>query len=365
MALVGLIPEAILVLNAGSSSLKASLIDRDDRTLAASATPWAGDGRDVAAAFDRVLSAAGIEPSAVSAVGHRVVHGGAIFTGPVRVTDAMVGRLAELRPLAPLHNALAEAVISGSRIRFPHLSHVASFDTAFHAGLPVDARMYPLPWSWCEDWGLRRFGFHGLSVQWAVHRAAELLERPAVDLGLVVAHLGSGCSVTAVWHGASMDTSMGMTPLEGLMMATRSGSIDPGLLLAVQRRHALSAADLEHVLESGSGLLGVAGTADMREVLDRSGRGDERASVALRLFVRRAAAGIAAAATALTRIDAIVFTGGIGERSAAVRDAVCARLATLSVGGRDGPAVLPIEAREDLIVAHEVRALLRVASPSG
>ncbi len=364
---------AVLVLNAGSSSLKASVITADERTLAAATTPWDGEPTGAAAALDALLTAAAVDARAIAAVGHRVVHGGTAFTAPARVSDEMLGRLAALRPLSPVHNVLAEAVIAAARARFPSIPHVASFDTAFHAALPPAARLYPLPWSWYEEWGVRRFGFHGLSVQWAVRRTAELLARRAVDLGVVVAHLGSGCSVTAVWHGTSADTSMGMTPLEGLMMATRSGSVDPGILLAVQQRHGISVADLEGVLERGSGLLGVAGTADMREVLQRSQRGDERACLALDLFVRRAAAGIAAAGTALPRLDALVFTGGIGEHSATVRAAVCARLATLGVPPVDvretmndavlspssaGPAVLRVEAREDRVVADEVRGLL-------
>jgi len=372
---------AVLVLNAGSSSLKASVIDAGERTPAAATMPWDGEPSGAAAALDAVLAAAAVDARAIGAVGHRVVHGGTAFTAPARVSDEMLGRLAAVRSLAPLHNALAEAVIAAARARFPIVPHVASFDTAFHAALPPAAWRYPLPWSWYEDWGVRRFGFHGLSVQWAVRRAAELLRRRAADLGVVVAHLGSGCSVTAVWRGSSADTSMGMTPLEGLMMATRSGSVDPGILLAVQQRHGISAADLEHVLERGSGLLGVAGTADMRDVLERSGQGDERARLALELLVRRVAAGIAAATTALPRLDAVVFTGGIGEGSAAVRASVCARLATLGIArveARDvaidavldgrrggGPAVLRIEAREDLVVAGEVRALLRAASSGG
>ena len=372
---------AVLVFNAGSSSLKASVIDAGERTLAAATMPWDGEPSGAAAALDAVLAAAAVDARAIAAVGHRVVHGGAAFTAPALVSDEMLGRLAALRSLAPLHNALAEAVIAAARARFPAVPHVASFDTAFHAALPPEAWRYPLPWSWYEDWGVRRFGFHGLSVQWSMRRAAELLERRAADLGVVVAHLGSGCSVTAVWRGSSADTSMGMTPLEGLMMATRSGSVDPGILLAVQQRHGISVVDLEHVLERGSGLLGVAGTADMREVLERSRQGDERARLALELFVRRVAAGIAAATTALPRLDALVFTGGIGEGSAVVRLSVCARLATLGIAGveaRDvaidavldgrrggGPAVLRVEAREDLVVAGEVRALLRVASSGG
>jgi acetate kinase len=250
---------------------------------------------------------------------------------------------------------------------------VAVFDTAFHATLPETARRYPVPAAW-DAWGIRRYGFHGLSVAWSVERAGQLLGRPAADIGLVVAHLGNGCSVTAVSRGRSVATSMGMTPLEGLMMGTRSGSIDPGILLAVVRDRRLSLDELSEVLDHGSGLLGVSGSAgDMRALQAASDGGDAAAALALEMFVDRAAAGIAAAATALRRLDAIVFTGGIGEGAGRVRSAIVDRLAVLGVasigrdetgtdrllgGGGDRPAVLRIEAREDVVAARAALTIL-------
>jgi acetate kinase len=240
------------------------------------------------------------------------------------------------------------------------------------------AFIYPLPWAWYEEWGIRRFGFHGLSVAWSVRRAAEMLARPAQELGLIVAHLGSGCSVTAVWSGRSVSTSMGLTPLEGLTMGTRSGSVDPGILLQVLRHHGLSADRLAEVLDHESGLLGVSGlSGEMTVLSDAAARGDARARLAIDIFVRRAAAGIAVAATSLPRVDALVFTGGIGEHATAVRSAIVELLAPLglaplgltprdpSAGSGDGLlsapeariAALRVHAREDIVIAEAAARL--------
>jgi acetate kinase len=251
---------------------------------------------------------------------------------------------------------------------------VACFDTAFHATLMEPAFVYPLPWAWYADWGIRRFGFHGLSVAWSVRRAAEILARTADGLNLVVAHLGSGCSVTAVKSGKSVSTSMGLTPLEGVMMGTRSGSVDPGILLQVLRQHGVSADRLEEVLDHESGLLGVSGVSgEMKAVAEAAAGGNTRAQLAIDIFVRRAAAGVAVAATSLPRLDALVFTGGIGEHAADVRAAIVDRLAPMGLaplaqtsGSGDGPlsapgarsAVLRVAAREDIVIA-EAAALLR------
>jgi acetate kinase len=291
------------------------------------------------------------------------------------LSDRVLAELDELRDLAPLHNAPAIEVIEAARDAFPDLPQVACFDTAFHATLPPAARTYPLPGEWSESWGLRRFGFHGLSVAWSAERASALLERPAAELGIVVAHLGSGCSVTALQGGRSVDTSMGMTPLEGLMMGSRSGSVDPGMLLELLDDRRVSLDELRDALQHRSGLLGVSGVSgDLRRVESAASAGDARAALALEMFVRRAAAGIAAVATSLERLDALVFTAGIGEHAAAVRAAICGRLRTLDVPAVLNPqsddadqllslpgspvAVLRVEAREDLVIAREVERLL-------
>lgn len=361
----------ILVLNAGTSSLRASLIGQpgdvtvDRREL----------GRPAHAGWTDALRGGLAGAGRVDAVGHRVVHGGEEHTAPLLLSERVLADLGRLRDLAPLHNGPALEVIEAARDAFPDLPQVACFDTAFHATLERDARTYPLPWEWTEEWGLRRFGFHGLSVAWSTERAAALLDRPAGELSLVVAHLGSGCSVTAVRGGRSIDTSMGMTPLEGLMMGTRSGSVDPGLLLHLLDDGRVTLDEMRDALQSRSGLLGVSGvSADVRRVEAAAASGDTRAELALAMFVRRAAAGVAAAATSLERLDALVFTGGVGERAGVVRAAICARLRTLGLPAvlnpsTDAPdevlslpgssvAVLRVEAREDLVIARDVERLL-------
>jgi acetate kinase len=306
----------------------------------------------------------------VDAVGYRVVHGGERFTGPVLIDDRAIEAIEALGDLAPLHNPLAASTIRAATARLPGIPHVAAFDTAFHATLPEVAVCYPVPGSWRTDAGVRRYGFHGLSVTWSVRRAAELLDRPADELALVVAHLGGGCSVTAVDRGRSVDTSMGMTPLEGLMMGTRAGSIDPGIIFRLLRT-GLTADAIEADLDRRSGLVAVGGTADMARLLDREARGDDAAVLAVEMFVRRTAAGIAAATTHLTTVDGVVFTGGIGEHAQSVTTRISRRLHLAGALGAEsrvdgdeiarsvgGPAILRIAAREDLVIADSVAATL-------
>ncbi|HEY6203706.1 MAG TPA: acetate/propionate family kinase [Candidatus Limnocylindria bacterium] len=363
--------ERVLVLNAGSSTLKASVLAAGSDDAEASTTvPMrnVGDAPDALRRASQSIVAAGIDLSAIGAVGHRVVHGGSLFTRTTLVDDAVLQRIRELAWLAPLHNPVAAEVIAAARAALPGVPHGAAFDSAFHATLPAEAYVYALPYEWYADWGYRRYGFHGLSVTWSVERAGVLLGRE--DVGVVVAHLGAGCSVSAVWRGRAVSTSMGMTPLEGLVMGTRAGSVDPGVLLAAQRDHGLDPQALEDALEHRSGLLALSGrTADMRELLTLAPT-DERAALAIAVFERSAAGAIAAAATALPRLDAVVFTGGIGENAASVRAGIVRRLAAIGVPPVDelsvradralvvGPvAVLVVFAREDAVIARELRAL--------
>ena len=371
----------VLVLNPGSSTLKAAVIEPPGRDALATATvEWGADTTrvsDRASGVTKVLGAveaAGVTLASIDAVGYRVVHGGTRFVGPTLIEDATVDAIEELAELAPLHTRISVETIRASRQTLPGIPHVAAFDTAFHAGLPPAGYRYPVPEAWFRDWGIRRFGFHGLSVAWSVARAAELLGRPVAALRLVIAHLGSGCSVTAVDGGRTVDTSMGMTPLEGLMMGTRAGSIDPGILLALLRDGRATLAGLEDALDHRSGLLGLSGrSADVRELLVAEAAGDDAATLALDLFVRRAAAGIAAAATCLPAIDAVVFTGGIGENSGRMRARIAASLAVLRIPAIPAadvhedevltdaawtPAVLRIQAREDIVIAEAVRSVL-------
>ncbi len=342
-----------------------------------------GDPADDIRALLARYEAAGVSTASLAGVGYRVVHGGTAFRQPVRVTPEVIEQIMALTDLAPLHNGLAAATMTAGLAAIPRLPHVAVFDTAFHATLPEAAYRYPVPERWYRDWGVRRYGFHGISVAWSAERAASLLARPVGELCTIVAHLGSGCSVTAVDGGRSVATSMGLTPLEGLMMGTRAGSIDPGIIFYLLRTGRLDAESLAKELDHGSGLAGVSGrTSDVRELLRLEAHGDPPATLALSVFVRRAAECIASAATSLPVVDAIVFTGGIGENAAALRTRIVARLASIGVppiadeavsedavlapsspdgGGIEGraPAILRIEAREDLIVARETERVVR------
>lgn len=360
----------VLVLNAGSSTLKASVLPRLEQSTSITVAMHGPDEADAALrrALDE-LGRADADPSGVRAVGHRVVHGGDEFTRTTLIDDDVLARIRGLASLAPLHNPAASEIIAAARAALPAIPHAAAFDSAFHATLPPEAYVYALPYEWFKQWGYRRYGFHGLSVAWSTERAVALLPRAE---GIVVAHLGAGCSVTAVWQRRSVATTMGMTPLEGLVMGTRAGSVDPGVLLAAQREHGLDARALEDVLERRSGLLGVSGrSAEMRELIALADS-DERAALALRIFERSAAAAIAAAATSLPRLDAIVFTGGIGENATSVRSGIVDRLRSIGVGPIPATAdqtgdrvlvatpiaVVVVAAREDVVIAREVLSLI-------
>jgi acetate kinase len=365
-------PDRILVLNAGSSTLKASLLRRGvERPLADVTVDWDGPPETTAArTLERVLAALGDpDPAGLIGAGHRVVHGGPDLVAPVVIDPRTLAAIEAVAGLAPLHVPPAVAVIRAMTARAPALRQVACFDTAFHARMPEAVRRYPVPAAWFETDGIQRFGFHGLSVEWSVGRSATLLgSRPGV-LRLVVAHLGAGASVTAVDRGRSVHTSMGYTPLEGLMMATRSGSIDPGIVFERLHGGRHDAASVEKDLVHHSGLLGVGGSADMRVLLEHAADGDGAAQLAIEMFVDRAAAAIGAAASRLPRLDAVVFTGGIGEHAGPVRAAIVRRLTVLGIGrigsaARRGdvvlsapgvtPAVVRIAAREDLVIAAAV-----------
>ena len=358
----------VLTVNAGSSSLKVSVVEGREATSATLDFV----GHDRAATLRTALGQLGVEPTGLAAVVHRVVHGGERLTKPVLIDDEVVAQIAAVGELAPLHNDIALETMSAARGLIPDRPHVACFDTAFHAGLPEVATRYPVPAEWRTRSGIRRFGFHGLSVEWSVGRTAELLGRLVDQLELVVAHLGSGCSVTAVSGGASVWTSMGFTPLDGLMMRTRSGAIDPGILIHLLRRGALDVEELAAVLEHESGLVGVGGGhGDVRDLERAAADRDPDARLALDMFAASAAAGIAAAASFLPRLDAVVFTGGIGEHAGPLRARIVGRLGVLGVApiddgktGRDRvllagpPAVVRVEAREDLVMARAATALL-------
>ena len=361
----------ILVLNAGSSSLKWAVLNVDETPVASGDAPWVS-----ATSPSRTAQLQAVVQSlpAFFAVGHRVVHGGLHLRKATRI-DAQVRQLLEsVVPLDPLHMQAALSGIDAITAAFPTVPQVAAFDTAFHATMPEAAASYGLPFEWTERWGLRRFGFHGLSVAYAVRRVRELLGK--LPARLVVCHLGSGCSVTAVFNGSSIDTTMGFTPLEGLLMATRAGSVDPGLLLHLQLQCGISAAELADTLTRRAGWLGVSGvSADLRAVMAAADAGSTRAALAYDQFILSARRALGAMTGALGGVDAVVFTGGVGEHSARVRGDVAAALAFAGLQ-IDPPAnesittdgdfstsdasirVLMIAAREDLVVHNAVLAEL-------
>jgi acetate kinase len=362
----------VLVLNTGSSSLKWTVLDAATGAVEAQdGESWHGEtgvghGAAIEVALKRV--------PAVDAVGHRVVHGGSVFREAVVVDDAVRKAIAGLAELAPLHNPAALAGIDAVSRARPGVPQVAAFDTAFHHTIPDAAALYPLPRDWTDRYKLRRYGFHGLSVSYAVRRGSELLG--AMPRKLVVCHLGAGCSVTAVADGRSVDTSMGFTPLEGMMMATRSGSIDPGLMLYLLIRQGMEAQALDTALNQRSGVLGVSGiSADFRTVQEQATTGSAAARFAYDMFVHSLVRTIGAMIGVLGGLDALVFTGGIGEHSATVRADVTTALAFLGVavdaGANEGRSddtdiaargarvrVPVITAREDLTILADVRRLL-------
>jgi acetate kinase len=359
----------VLVVNAGSSSLKLSVLEHD-RLCGAEELPAPGgeiDSLQVAAAV-RALGSA-------DAVGHRIVHGGQRYTEAVPVDDNVLADLRALADLAPLHQAKSLAALAAVSDALPDCPAVACFDTAFHATLSPGAATYALPRAWRERWGLRRFGFHGLSHAYAARRAAEMLDRSLGELRIVTCHLGAGASLAAVKSGRSVDTTMGFTPLDGLVMATRSGSVDPGLLLWLLERTELGEQRMAYALEHESGMLALAGSADMRAVIDAAADGDTDAGVALDVYVHRLRAGIAAMAAAMDGLDVIVWTGGVGERSPTIRAAASDGLGFLGVridgylnrtGAEDRDVSahlaavrsLVITAREDLEIVRQVRDVL-------
>lgn len=337
----------LLTVNAGSSSLRLRVIDDDDAVVASfNALPDTLPG--------------------VDAVVHRVVHGGADLSGAVVIDDSIEERLRALTELAPLHQPKSLAALDAVRGQLPDVPHIACFDTGFHTTIPPAAATYALPAEWNQRYRLRRYGFHGLSHSWASRRAAQLVPG---GRRVVVCHLGAGASLCAVRDGQSVDTTMGFTPLEGLAMATRSGSIDPGLVLWLAARES----DLREVLERRSGMLGLAGTSDMAELLARD---DEPAALAVEVYLHRLRAGIAAMTASLGGLDVCVFTAGVGENAPQVRAQVCAGLGFLGlaldaarntagepdsdISDRQAPVrTLIVAAREDLEMAQQARALIR------
>jgi len=361
---------SVLVVNAGSSSLKLRVLDDDDTIMRSADLPAEPTGFNTEA-LGSILHGWG-KPDLV---GHRIVHGGTIFTGPVRINDAVRRKLQDLSDLAPLHQPKSLAALAAVTKQLPHVPAVASFDTAFHTTIPAAAATYAVPREWQQRYAIRRYGFHGLSHAYCSKRAAQLLDRPLTDLRVITCHLGSGASLAAVLNGHSVDTTMGFTPLEGLVMATRCGTVDPGLVLWLEEHEHLSPHEVATALEQRSGLTALAGTGDMREVEAAADRGDPDAILAIDVYTHRLVGGIAAMSAATGGVDVLVFTGGVGEHSSTVRRRAVERLgflglaidthrnstahddADITAAGATAQTVV-ITAREDLQIAHEARRVL-------
>jgi acetate kinase len=374
----------ILVLNSGSSSLKYRLVDPDASgqgpggVIARIGEP--GEVPDHRAALERVFAAVAHERLAVSAVGHRIVHGGSAFREPVLVDDAVVAVLRELVPLAPLHNPGGIAGIEAAREALPDLPHVAVFDTAFHATLPDAAATYAVDRETATRYGIRRYGFHGTSYEFVASRAAVLLGRPLHELNLIVLHLGNGASAAAIAGGRSVETSMGMSPLEGLVMGTRCGDLDPAIVFYLHRAAGMDLDAVEDLLTRHSGLAGLCGSNDIRDVLAARAAGDEGASVAFDVYCHRIRKYVGAYHAVLGRVDGIVFTAGIGERTPEIRAACLDGLQMWGITvdaarNLDGPptrmisetgapvAVCVVQTDEERAIADHVRAVLAARVP--
>jgi len=373
----------LLVLNAGSSSLKYQLLDMGDRSVVASGlVERIGEGEvpDHGAALAQVLAdlqRRGALTDAPVAVGHRVVHGGDRFSGPTVIDDAVLAEIRELVPLAPLHNPANIAGIEVARSRYPDVPQVAVFDTAFHATMPPAAWRYALPRELADRLRIRRYGFHGTSHGYVARTAAAHLGRPLAELDLVTLHLGNGCSAAAISGGRCVDTSMGLTPLGGLVMGTRSGDLDPGVVAHLHREGGLDLDEIDTLLNKASGMKGLAGSNDLREVHAKADLGDADAAEALDVFCYRIRCTVGAYAAALGRLDAVVFTAGVGENDPDVRARVCSGLTAFGVRvdearnvvrSRDArtisaddsaAAVLVVPTNEELEIAEQALAVVR------
>ena len=349
----------ILVLNCGSSSIKYQLIEMEqDKPLCRGVVARIGEQASYIQHETRENSIKTIVPvlnhreglkiivdyllnekhgvlkdiSEIFAIGHRVVHGGEIFLDPTLITEDVIKKIRECCSLAPLHNPANLVGIEEAEKLFPNIPHVAVFDTAFHKTIPKKAYMYAIPYEFYEQYGIRKYGFHGTSCRYVSMRASEILRKPLDQLKMIVCHLGNGVTVDAIEWGRSIDTSMGLTPLEGLMMGTRSGDIDPGVIFHLHKKANLNIEEIENILNHKSGLLGVSGVSnDMRDIIKRAKEGDERCKLALEMFVYRVKKYIGSYAAVMGGLDVLVFTAGIGENSPIIRSMICENLSFLGI----------------------------------
>ena len=391
--------QPILLLNCGSSSIKYQLLDPSEEGPRAvgivqrigleSSTidhevgdlefhddTHFADHTEAVAAVVKMFADHGPSLDDVVAVGHRTVHGGSTFVESVLIDDAVVATLEALSPLAPLHNPAGIAGIRGAQKALPDVPHVAVFDTAFFSTLPAASYTYAIPTEVAAEYSIRRYGFHGTSHNFVSHQAAEFLGKPYDQTSQIVCHLGNGASISAIKDGVAVDTSMGLTPLEGLVMGTRSGDLDPGMIAYLHREAGMSTDAIDTLLNKASGMLGLAGASDMRDVESAKDEGDERAQLAWDVYIRRIVGYIGRYYVLLGGIDALSFTAGVGENSAAVRRDVVEGLAVLgitldtvsntvrsreprAISTKDSSvAVLVIPTNEELQMAHEVKAVI-------
>src|SRR6266536_968934 len=378
----------ILVLNSGSSSQKSALFELGPECASDPVPPlwegslqWRGEDEElhirnqsgaeihrsskagdhrasVTSMLENLWSgptAALQSPSEINIVGHRIVHGGPKLTAPTLITPQVKHAIEEVAAIAPLHNQAGLQGIELIEKLLPNVPQLAVFDTGFHLTLPPEAFVYPLPYSWYEREGIRRYGFHGTNHEYCANRAAWMLGRGIALLKIVTCHLGNGCSLAAIDGGQSIDTTMGFTPLEGLMMGTRSGTLDPGILIDPVRHCGYKAEDLDRVLNKESGLKGVSVVSgDMRDILAAIAQGNAQARLALDIYIRRIACGVAAVLPELGGLDVLVFTGGVGENCAEVRDGVVAQMGFLGAPVR----TLVVPTREEWEIARECARLL-------
>ncbi len=347
----------VFVVNSGSSSIKYQVVDLEtsEAVISGLIERIGEPGSPVAdhtAGMLIVLDKLGNLGESIIAVGHRVVHGGSEFDGPALITDDVVRSIEALSQLAPLHNPANLLGIHAARLALPDVPHVAVFDTAFHQTMSADAYTYAIPTDLAEEYKVRRYGFHGTSHKYVSEQAAALLGKPLADVRTIVLHLGNGASATAVYGGKSVDTSMGLTPLQGLVMGTRSGDIDPAVLVHLSRTAGLSVDELDVLLNRKSGLLGLTGMGDMRDVQEAASAGDERAELALQVWAHRIRHYIGAYFAQLGGLDALVFTAGVGENSPLLRGRATA--------GLEHMGILVDDDRN-----HEKSRVARVISPEG
>lgn len=395
---------SVLSINTGSSSVKFALFENGrDESLLEGEIAWANGKRNraklllqlrggrpessivsvknvraaTAAAINIALDSRSSGSTEVRVVGHRVVHGGTQFQDSVLIDNKVKSAIESLCPLAPLHNPAALTAIATARTILPRALHVAVFDTSFFKPLPPQRFIYPLPYHYYKTWGIRRFGFHGLSHAYCLRRSAELLHRPVSKLNLIICHLGGGSSAAAVQNGLGIATTFGFSTLDGLMMGTRPGSLDPGILLDLQRR-GMSIKKIEADLHSASGLLGISGVSpDLADIEKAAAKGNQRAQLAFDMFADKVRAAIGALAVTLGKVDALIFTDRIGENSPALRAAVCDGLELLNlrldpkrnqrchpdadVAKTSSPArILVIHTREELVIAREAMRIAEI-----